>query len=202
MTLVVASSGRPRQDRERAGPLQPSSLAARGSGYWRRETGRDDCTLLEASTSSPDAASGCGGSGTFSSSIFPGDLRTASTNLRMRRDHPGGGRCARGESYEEFGRLAERSHLLAERCFNQVSRRSPRAGRASLRRRRRLRLRRRFWRERSWRSWLQRRPVSARWRRDYVGRFPQREFGRVLRNAARSACLRLDPDVRLISDLI
>ena len=211
-TLVVASSGAPSDKtgsaRDRYNHL---SLAARAVlECWRRETGRDDCTLLEAATSSPDAASRMRRilERSALSDFSPGDLRDRFDQFFAECVEiiPAAVDALEGESYEEFGRLAERSHSLAERLLrNQVpetialaqAARPCGAVAASA-----------FGGGFGGSVWAlvaasETPAFLARWRRDYVGRFPQRESSAAFfETRPGPAALRLDPDVRLISDLI
>jgi len=195
----------------RRGELSHLSLAARAVlECWRRETGRDDCTLLEAATSSPDAASRMRRilERSALSDFSPGDLRDRFDQFFAECVEiiPAAVDALEGESYEEFGRLAERSHSLAERLLrNQVpetialaqAARPCGAVAASA-----------FGGGFGGSVWAlvaasETPAFLARWRRDYVGRFPQRESSAVFfETRPGPAAVRLDPEPRFISDLI
>lgn len=211
-TLVVASSGAPSDKtgsaRDRYNHL---SLAARAVlECWRREIGRDDCTLLEAATSSPDAASRMRRilERSALSDFSAGDLQDRFDQFFAECVEiiPPAVDALERENYAEFGRLAGRSQSLAERLLrNQVpetialARAAGSCGAVAASA---------FGGGFGGSVWAlvstsESPAFLARWRRDYVGRFPHRESSAAFfETRPGPAAVRLDPDVRFISDLI
>jgi len=211
-TLAVASSGVPSEKtgsaRDRYNHL---SLAARAVlECWRRETGRDDRSLLDAATSSSGAANRM-------REILERCRRPdlSCRELLDRFDQflaesveiiPAAADALEGGRIEEFGRLADRSQSLAERLLrNQIPQtaalaRSARvlgAAAASA-----------FGGGFGGSVWAlvpsgESSAFLSRWRRRYLAEFPAQESSAVFfETRPGPAALRLDPDVRFISDLI
>ncbi|HEY6928679.1 MAG TPA: galactokinase family protein [Thermoanaerobaculia bacterium] len=211
-TLVVASSGVPSDKtgsaRDRYNHL---SLAAHAVlECWRRETGREDRTLLEAATSAPEAASQM--RRILERSSRP-DFSAADLRDRFGQFFaecveiiPAAVDALEKNDYAKFGRLVDRSQSLAEELLrNQVpetialARDALSGGAAAASA---------FGGGFGGSVWAlvpssESLAFLARWRRDYFGRFPHRESAAsFFETRPGPAALRLDPEPRFISDLI